>query len=144
MINFRTGTFTTQDPAETYSLGARFATYHLAPGNVLGLVGELGSGKTQFVKGIARGLGCTVEVTSPSFTLLHEYRGARVPLFHFDFYRIENASRLIEIDIDEYFSSDGVSVVEWADRFPELMPERTQWIGFRITGETMREIIGVN
>ena len=79
-------------------------------------------GKTQFVKGLVAGLGSAAAVTSPTFTLLHEYTGGRLPVYHFDFYRLEIATQALALGLDDYFFGDGVSVVEWADRFRDLIP----------------------
>ena len=117
----------------------------LKQGDVLGLVGDLGAGKTHFVKGIAKGIAKDLEsgasVTSPTFTLLHEYADGRVPLFHFDFYRIDAEEELLEIGWDEYVEvRDGVVVVEWADKFPNLMPSHTAWWRFEILEGDRRRI----
>lgn len=121
-------------PAETLAAGRALAA-GLRAGDVLALVGPLGAGKTQFVKGLAAGLGLDAEgVTSPTFTLLHEYRrpGARLPLCHFDFYRLETAAEAAALGLEEIFDGDGVTAVEWADRFPELLPPGARWLRFGI------------
>ena len=94
------------------------------------LIGNLGAGKTTLAKGIISGLGAAMpdEVTSPTFTLIHEYRSGWLPVFHFDFYRINQPSELREIGFDDYLEENGVAVVEWGDRFPEVFPERTRWL----------------
>lgn len=97
-------------------------------GDVFALIGDLGAGKTQLVKGIAAGLGTPAEVTSPTFTLIHEYTGSRTPLYHFDFYRITSAEEAARLGLDEYFYGNGVCVIEWADRFPELLPQHARWL----------------
>ena len=90
---------------------------------MIGLDGELGAGKTEFVKGLAAGLGCPGPVTSPTFPLLHEYHGPTGPLYHFDFYRIESAQEILEVGWDELLEEPGAVVaVEWAGRFPDLFP----------------------
>ncbi len=96
------------------------------------LVGELGAGKTQFVKGLVEGVGCEAPVTSPTFTLIHEYGGGRLPVYHFDLYRIETADAALRLGLDEYLFGAGVSVIEWADRFPALMPINTGWISIAL------------
>lgn len=101
-------------------------------GDVFALVGELGAGKTQFVKGLVEGIGCGAPVTSPTFTLIHEYSRGRLPVYHFDFYRLETAGAALRLGLDEYLFGDGVSVIEWADRFPELMPQNTRWISIAL------------
>jgi len=109
----------------------RAETAQLRRGDVLALCGELGAGKTHFVKGVAAGLGTEGEITSPTFTLIHEYIGGRLPLYHFDFYRLEDEDEALKIGLDEYLDGDGVCVVEWADKFPGLLPAHTRW--FRLT-----------
>jgi tRNA threonylcarbamoyladenosine biosynthesis protein TsaE len=131
--------FTSNSPAETERLGREFAEKSKA-GSILALKGDLGSGKTQFVKGVAAGLGATNEVTSPTFTLVHEYSGGRFPIYHFDFFRIEDRHSAERLGLDEYFFGEGVSVIEWADKFPELIPKQAQWIAFETKSENGRVI----
>ena len=109
-------------------------------GSVLGLQGDLGSGKTVFVKGVVAGLGGTADVTSPTFTLVHEYRGGRLPVYHFDFFRLENEQSIARLGLDDYFFGDGVCLIEWADRFPDCIPERARWVLFEIKSENERVI----
>ncbi len=97
------------------------------PGNVVALVGDLGAGKTHLTKGIVAGLGSTEEVTSPTFTLIHEYGDGRLPVAHFDFYRLEHPEELLAIGWDEYLEGDGLIIVEWADKFPDLIPDQAIW-----------------
>jgi tRNA threonylcarbamoyladenosine biosynthesis protein TsaE len=132
-------TFISNSPSETESFGRQFACTVKA-GDVVGLIGDLGSGKTQFVKGLAAGLGATTTATSPTFTLIHEYLGGRLPIYHFDFFRIEDRQAAERLGVDEYFFDDGVSVIEWADRFPDLIPENAGWISFATKSETQRAI----
>lgn len=130
-------------PAETLAAGRALAA-ELRAGDVLALVGPLGAGKTQFVKGLAAGLGLDAEgVTSPTFTLLHEYRGpaARAPLYHFDFYRLETAAEAAALGLEEVFDGDGVTAVEWADRFPDLLPPGARWLRFGIGAEGNGRVI---
>jgi tRNA threonylcarbamoyladenosine biosynthesis protein TsaE len=101
-------------------------------GTVFALVGDLGAGKTQWVKGLAAGLGSDAVVTSPTFTLIHEYGGGRLPLHHIDGYRLERPEELLAIGLDDYLDGRGVVVIEWADKFPELMPEEARWVRFEI------------
>src|SRR5204863_1432537 len=122
------------DASATIAAGAALAP-ELSPGAVVALTGGLGAGKTHFTKGIVQGLGGDEEVTSPTFTLVHEYRSGRLPLFHFDFYRMETAAEVTGIGWDEYLESGGVCVVEWADRFPGLLPEGTVWLALEPQGE---------
>ena len=114
---------------ETIAHGRTVATT-LRRGDVLALCGDLGAGKTHFVKGLAAGLGTPATVTSPTFTLLHEYPGGRVPLYHFDFYRLDDADEALRIGLDEYLFGDGVCVIEWAEKFPALLPPHTRWLRF--------------
>ena len=93
------------------------------PGMVIALIGDLGTGKTTLTKSIARGLGVTETVTSPTFNIIREYRSGRIPLFHFDVYRIADPEEMYELGYEEYFYGDGVCVVEWADLIEELLPE---------------------
>lgn len=131
--------FISASVAETRAAGAEAARTS-KPGDVIALAGDLGTGKTQFVKGFARGLGCASLVTSPTFTLLHEYGGGRLPIYHFDFYRLENAEALKTIGFEDYVSGCGVSVIEWADRFPSAIPEGARWIRFRFFSADIRGI----
>ncbi len=101
--------------ARTRAIGQRLGAA-ARPGDILLLIGELGAGKTALTQGLARGLDIGEVVNSPTFTLLKEHRSGRVPLYHFDLYRIERASELIDLGFGEYFGGDGVAVVEWADR----------------------------
>ncbi len=132
-------TFTSNSAAETESLGRDFAR-KIDKGDVVALRGDLGSGKTQFVKGVVAGLGSGNEVTSPTFTLIHEYSGGRLPIYHFDFFRIEDRQSAERLGLDEYFFGDGVCLIEWADKFPELIPPNAKWISFTTKSETEREI----
>ena len=112
------------DPADTYELGKRLGKT-ARPGMVAALSGDLGCGKTVFTQGFAAGLGVTVPVTSPTFTILQVYEGGRLPLYHFDLYRIGEREELEEIGYEEFFYGQGASLVEWADLFPELFSEET-------------------
>jgi tRNA threonylcarbamoyladenosine biosynthesis protein TsaE len=131
--------FTSNSAAETEEAGMRLAR-ELRAGDVLALVGDLGSGKTQLVKGIARGLGSSASVTSPTFTLVHEYPGGQLPLYHFDFYRLEDVDALRTIGFDEYVFGDGVAVIEWADKFPDAIPPQARWVTFEIASKNLRHI----
>jgi tRNA threonylcarbamoyladenosine biosynthesis protein TsaE len=132
-------TFISNSADETESFGHRFAR-NVKAGDVLALTGDLGSGKTQFVRGLVAAIGATTPATSPTFTLIHEYSGGRLPIYHFDFFRIEDRSSAERLGLDEYFFGDGVSVIEWADRFPDLVPENARWISFETKSETQRAI----
>ena len=133
-------TFISNSPAETQAIGRRLAE-DVGAGSALALTGDLGSGKTVFVKGLVVGLGSSTDVTSPTFTILHEYRGGRVTVYHFDFFRLEDRQSVARLGLDDYFFGDGVSVIEWADRFPEFIPEQARWILFEIKSQNQRAII---
>jgi tRNA threonylcarbamoyladenosine biosynthesis protein TsaE len=112
------GAVVTATEAETEAVGERLAAA-LAPGNVVLLHGQLGAGKTAFVRGLARGLGAAAdEVSSPTFTLIQEYRGGRLPLFHVDLYRLE-PRELGDLGLDELISGEAVVAIEWAERWPD-------------------------
>jgi tRNA threonylcarbamoyladenosine biosynthesis protein TsaE len=121
--------FTSNSVDETIAF-ARQWSRSLSPNDVVALVGDLGVGKTHFVKGLLEGLEGADAVTSPTFTLLHEYRSGRLPVFHFDFYRLHHLAEIEEIGFDDYLGEGGVTVVEWADRFLQVFPERTRWLRF--------------
>jgi tRNA threonylcarbamoyladenosine biosynthesis protein TsaE len=112
----------------------------LRRGDVLALNGDHGAGKTHFVKGVAAGLNATASVTSPTFTLIHEYLGGRLPLYHFDFYRLEDEDEALKIGLDEYLDGDGVCVIEWAEKFPALLPPHTRWLRFTHRADGTRVI----
>ncbi|TAE78029.1 MAG: tRNA (adenosine(37)-N6)-threonylcarbamoyltransferase complex ATPase subunit type 1 TsaE [Verrucomicrobia bacterium] len=130
-----------RDEREMEALGETLGA-KLRPGMVLALVGGLGAGKTRLAKGVARGAGYPGEVTSPTFSLVHEYRGGRLPLFHFDLYRLKSADELLSIGWDEFFDEPGVLIVEWADLFPELLPPTTYWLRFEVLPEGGRRLSG--
>ena len=132
-------TFISNSPAETEAIGRQFAK-ELNVGSILALEGELGSGKTQFTKGLVAGLESSAPVTSPTFTIIHEYPGGRLPVYHFDFFRLENRESVAQLGLDDYFFGDGISVIEWADRFPESIPNQARWILFEIRSENARMI----
>ncbi|MGN1333644.1 MAG: tRNA (adenosine(37)-N6)-threonylcarbamoyltransferase complex ATPase subunit type 1 TsaE [Anaerovoracaceae bacterium] len=100
----------------------------LAPGDVVALIGDLGTGKTALTRYIAEGLGIKARVNSPTFTIVKEYRQGRIPLYHFDVYRISDPEELFNIGAEEYLYGDGVCVVEWADLIEEILPESTRYI----------------
>ena len=106
---------------ETIEMGSKFAS-RLLPGDVVALYGDLGSGKTRFIKGICMGLGVTAHVSSPSFTIINEYTGTNLRIHHFDFYRLESVKELNEIGFNEYLDDNGICVIEWADRVKNLLP----------------------
>lgn len=100
----------------------------LVPGDVLALVGDLGTGKTALTSYIAEGLGIKRRVNSPTFTIVKEYTEGRLPMYHFDVYRVNDPDELFNIGIDEYFYGEGVCVVEWADLIGDILPENTKYI----------------
>ena len=109
-------------PEETLALGEQWGRAVQA-GWIIGLTGDLGAGKTQFVKGIARGLGYLDRIHSPTFALVHEYIGGRLPLYHLDLYRLDTPAQVVGAGLEEYFYQDhGVTVVEWAERWMETPP----------------------
>lgn len=132
-------TFISKSPAETEAVGQELAK-EVHAGSVLALKGEMGSGKTLFTKGFVAGLGTTAQVSSPTFTIVHEYQGGRLPVYHFDFFRLENLESAARLGFEDYFLGDGVSVIEWADRFPDLVPEHAHWISFEMKSERQRII----
>jgi tRNA threonylcarbamoyladenosine biosynthesis protein TsaE len=112
-------TFISHSPAETESLGEVWGRA-AQRGWVIALSGELGAGKTQLVKGVARGLGIAARVHSPTFTLVNEYGGGRLRLFHLDLYRLETREQILSAGLEEFLSPDGVAVIEWAERIYDL------------------------
>lgn len=123
----------TRSEEETIAAGTLLAE-QLKSGDVVALYGDLGAGKTRFVKGISKGLGIREQVTSPTFTIVNEHRDGRIPLFHFDCYRLRTPSELDELGFEEYIDGGGVCVVEWAEMIEERLPE--QRITVRITAGT--------
>ena len=141
-------TFISHSPEETAALGEQWGREARA-GWVIGLTGDLGAGKTQLVKGIARGLGITARVQSPTFALVNEYREGRLPLAHLDLYRLDTTEQIIGAGLEDYFTSpSGVTVIEWCERWPEfnLQPairnrqSPLRLVRLKQTGETERRI----
>jgi tRNA threonylcarbamoyladenosine biosynthesis protein TsaE len=132
-------TFISNSAAETEAVGWQLAG-DIDAGSVLALKGELGSGKTLFTKGLVAALGSSAAVTSPTFTIMHEYQGGRLTVYHFDFFRLENPAAAERLGLEDYFFGDGVSVIEWADRFANLIPGHARWICFEIKSESQRII----
>ncbi|MBR6322682.1 MAG: tRNA (adenosine(37)-N6)-threonylcarbamoyltransferase complex ATPase subunit type 1 TsaE [Lachnospiraceae bacterium] len=118
-----TAVYETYSPEETMALG-RELSETASPGDIICLNGDLGSGKTVFTKGFAKGLGVEDTVVSPTFTIIQEYYGGRMPLYHFDVYRIEDADEMAETGMDEYFYGDGVCLIEWSSLIAELIPSK--------------------
>ena len=135
-------TFISHNPVETESLGEKFGRAAQS-GLVVALSGDLGAGKTQLVKGIARGLDIAARVHSPTFTLVNEYGGGRLKLFHLDLYRLETAAQILSAGIGEFLSPDGVTVIEWAERIYDLRFAicDLKKVQIEIVGESERKII---
>lgn len=140
----------TNSPEETAALGEAWAQ-EVVPSWTLALCGDLGAGKTQLVKGLAHGLGITTRIASPTFALVNEHTGGRVPLFHLDLYRLDSREQIIGAGLDEYFFTPrGVTVVEWAERWFGMVPGsefrvqgfagQLRWVKFSSPGETRRRI----
>lgn len=139
--SFLKGSFETNSEEETFRLAQKVGR-GLGPGAVVALVGEMGSGKTLFIKGLCRGLGVkdTDEVKSPTFVLLHLYQG-RVPLYHFDLYRLNQEKELDTIGFEEFVTGrETVSLIEWADRAEGRIPPHAVWIELKITSPSSRQI----
>ena len=117
----------TKSPEETEKLGAALAE-KLLPGTVIAYRGDLGAGKTAFTRGLARGLGCREQVTSPTYTIVNEYLGGRLPLFHFDMYRLSSADDLWDIGWEDYLDRGGVCAVEWSEQVAGAMPADTVYV----------------
>ncbi len=115
--------YRTESPEETQNLGETFGKT-LKPGDVVALIGDLGTGKTCLTQGIARGIGIAAGevVSSPSYILINEYNG-KIPIYHIDLYRLENIAEIADLGIGEYIDSDGVCIIEWAERMEEGLPE---------------------
>ena len=129
----------THSAAETRALGAQLAD-RLRPGDVVLLQGELGAGKSEFARGVARGLGIQGPVPSPSFTILNAYDEGRIPLYHFDWYRIEDPEEIREMGMDEQLGGDGAALIEWSENAEACLPERVLRIHFRVIDGETREI----
>jgi tRNA threonylcarbamoyladenosine biosynthesis protein TsaE len=130
--------FDASDASATEECGFLIGKSCQTPG-MIALLGPMGAGKTHFSKGFARGLGYLGEVTSPTFSIVQEYHGGRFPIFHFDLYRIDHVNELLALGWDDYLDQNGILLVEWADRFPELWPQNTFVITLEIT-DTGRKI----
>lgn len=132
-------TITTHSVAETQRVGEKLAQ-QLAPDDVLLLLGDMGAGKSVFTRGIARGLGVTGYVTSPTFTILQVHDSGRLPLYHFDWYRLADAEELYELSMDEYLQNGGVTVIEWPSRAEEVIPDRRLEIALSPLDDDTRSI----
>ena len=130
--------FLTNSPEETEKIGAALGNV-LKPGTVLAYRGDLGAGKTAFTRGLARGLGYTEPVTSPTYTIVNEYLGGRLPLFHFDMYRLASSDDLWDIGWEDYLDRNGVCAVEWSENVEDAL-ENAILVTIHKTGETSRRI----
>ena len=128
--------FLTNSPAETEAIGAALAE-KLTPGTILAYRGDLGAGKTAFTRGLARGLGYAEPVTSPTYTIVNEYLGGRLPLFHFDMYRLGSSDDLWDIGWEDYLDRNGVCAVEWSENVADAM-EDAIFVRIEKTGEDSR------
>ena len=126
--------YTSSSPEETEELGCRLGRC-LAPGSVVAYTGDLGAGKTAFTRGLARGLGIGERITSPTFTIVNEYEGGRLPLFHFDMYRLGSSEELFDIGWEDYLARGGVCAVEWSENVSDALDPDTIRVDIR-RGET--------
>ena len=130
---------TTHSADETQALGEKLAE-RLRPGDVIAYFGYLGAGKTALTRGIARGLGIEDNVTSPTYTIVNEYLSGRLPLFHFDMYRLSDADELFDIGWEDYLARGGVCAVEWSENVADALPENTVRVRIDRDGDTGRRI----
>jgi len=130
--------YITNSPEETEALGAAYAKV-VTPGTVLAYRGDLGAGKTAFTRGLARGLGYPHPVTSPTYTIVNEYLGGRLPLFHFDMYRLSSSDDLFDIGWEDYLDRNGVCAVEWSENAADAM-ENALWVTIEKIGDNERRI----
>jgi len=131
--------FLTNGPEETEALGAKLAGT-LQPGTIIAFTGDLGAGKTAFTRGLADGLGCMEPVSSPTYTIVNEYLTGRMPLFHFDMYRLGSSDELFDIGWEDYLSRGGVCAVEWSENVADAM-EDAILVHIRRLTDSQREII---
>jgi tRNA threonylcarbamoyladenosine biosynthesis protein TsaE len=133
-------TIQTRSASETIRVGKSIGS-RLLPGDAVALVGELGAGKTQLIKGLAAGMGIknSIYVSSPSFKLINEYPG-KITFYHIDLFRLRGEKDAEELGLDDYFQSRGITAIEWADKIPSLLPEEILWIEIRYTGENLRSL----
>ena len=113
---------------------------HAQPGWVIALVGGLGAGKTQWVKGFAEGIGHRGDVSSPTFAILHQYEGGRLPVFHYDFYRLGSGEELVATGWDEVLEENGVVIAEWGNLFEGWLPPGTRWLDFQTNADGSRSV----
>ena len=134
--------FVTNNEQETEALGARLAQV-LKPGDVIAYTGDLGAGKTAFTRGLARGLGVTERITSPTFTIVNEYEGGRLPLFHFDMYRLGSSDELFDIGWEDYLARGGVCAVEWSEIVDDAIEHDAIRVDLRRGADDNQRIITV-
>lgn len=127
---------------ETEALGRALAQ-HLTPGTVVAFTGDLGAGKTAFVRGMAQGLGIAQRVTSPTFTIVNEYEGGRLPLFHFDMYRLGSADDLFDIGWEDFLRRGGVCAVEWSETVQEALDADTIYVDIRRGAEDNQRVLTI-
>ncbi len=125
---------------QTQRLGARLGEL-ARPGDLYCLEGELGSGKTCFVQGLGKGLGVPTHIHSPTFILANEHRGGRLPLFHIDVYRVRSPEEALAFGLEDYYTDEGVCVIEWAEKIKPALPPEHLWIKFSHLGEAKRSIV---
>ena len=132
--------FQTQSTSETIRIGKGIGSF-LRSGDVVALAGDLGTGKTQFIKGLAAGMGVgkPTYISSPSFTLINEYPG-KVAFYHIDLFRLRSEKEAEELGLEEYFQSEGITAIEWADKIPSLLPKENLWVHIHYTGKNTRSI----
>ncbi|MFT4588445.1 MAG: tRNA threonylcarbamoyladenosine biosynthesis protein TsaE [Limisphaerales bacterium] len=133
-------TFISKSPEETSALGEQWGS-EARPGWVIGLSGDLGAGKTQLVRGIARGLGVTDRVHSPTFALINEYGGGRLQMHHLDLYRLESQEQIVTAGLEEFFNPEGIAVIEWAERWRDSPPARFRRVEIETLSENERSIV---
>ncbi|MCO6047884.1 tRNA (adenosine(37)-N6)-threonylcarbamoyltransferase complex ATPase subunit type 1 TsaE [Aeoliella sp. ICT_H6.2] len=138
MSQFR---FTSRSLADTDQLGQHIAAV-AQPGDVVALVGTLGAGKTRLVQSIATALGNPAEaITSPTFVLVNEYTAGRLPVYHFDVYRLKDDDEFLELGAEEYFDREGVTLIEWGDRVEHLLPERASIVAIELADADERQVV---
>ncbi len=139
MKNIEKGSFIINSEAETRALGLTIAEA-AEPGDIVALIGDLGTGKTALTGYIAEGLGIKEDVISPTFTIVREYRSGRLPLYHFDVYRLSSGEELLDTGAEDYLEDSGLSVIEWADIVADVLPEDSLVVMLEYAGENARRI----
>ena len=132
----------TNSAQETEALGQELVQ-KMAPGTVIAFSGDLGAGKTAFVRGMARGLGIPARVTSPTFTIVNEYEGGRLPLFHFDMYRLHSSEELFDIGWEDYLARGGICAVEWSENVEEAMEDDAVRVAIRRGADDNTRVITI-